>query len=205
MTHSVSPSDVMKRLKNSEKMTLDIIEGHSGKRGGAQKLNLVNEPGLYRLIFTSRKAEAEKFQDWVYHEVLPSIRKTGVYSNDKAYQKWLETREHGKISRKQETSAIKIFIEYAKSQGCTWEDWYFYSTISIWANIGAGLPKKNGRDNATVHQLNIIDLLEGTVIRKVLIDGIANGLHYTQIWAKTQQQIDMFLKITFQEPELLTA
>ena len=42
--------------------------------------NFVNEPGLYRLIFMSRKPEAEKFKRWVFHEVLPSIRKTGSYS-----------------------------------------------------------------------------------------------------------------------------
>jgi hypothetical protein len=40
----------------------------------------VTEPGLYRLIGSSRKPEAEAFQDWVSEEVLPSIRKTGAYS-----------------------------------------------------------------------------------------------------------------------------
>ena len=48
--------------------------------GGEQQMSIVNEPGLYRLIFTSRVDGAKKFQRWVYHEVLPSIRKTGSYS-----------------------------------------------------------------------------------------------------------------------------
>lgn len=39
----------------------------------------INEPGLYRLIFQSRKPEAEKFKRWVFHDVLPQIRKTGSY------------------------------------------------------------------------------------------------------------------------------
>jgi hypothetical protein len=43
-------------------------------------INLVNEPGLYRLISRSDKPEAVRFQDWVFEEVLPSIRKTGSYS-----------------------------------------------------------------------------------------------------------------------------
>lgn len=43
-------------------------------------LNVVTEPGLYRLIFQSRKPEAERFTDWVTEEVLPSVRKTGSYS-----------------------------------------------------------------------------------------------------------------------------
>lgn len=45
----------------------------------SREVLVVNEPGLYRLIFSSRKPEAKKFQRWVYHEVLPSIRKYGYY------------------------------------------------------------------------------------------------------------------------------
>jgi prophage antirepressor-like protein len=48
--------------------------------GGQQKIAIVNEPGLYRLIFKSRKAVAKAFQRWVFHEVLPTIRRTGSYS-----------------------------------------------------------------------------------------------------------------------------
>lgn len=44
-----------------------------------QQTVCINEPGLYRLIFESRKAEAERFKRWVFHEVLPAIRRTGVY------------------------------------------------------------------------------------------------------------------------------
>jgi len=47
--------------------------------GGEQKIQIVSEPGLYRLIFKSRKKEAENFKRWVCHSVLPSIRKTGAY------------------------------------------------------------------------------------------------------------------------------
>lgn len=46
---------------------------------GAQKLTYIDEANLYRCIFQSRKAEAEKFQDWVFEEVLPAIRKDGGY------------------------------------------------------------------------------------------------------------------------------
>ncbi len=42
--------------------------------------NFLTESGVYKLIFKSRKEEAERFQDWVTDEVLPSIRKTGTYN-----------------------------------------------------------------------------------------------------------------------------
>ena len=48
-------------------------------RGGEQNLSVVNESGLYHLIFKSRKPQAEAFRRWVTTEVLPSIRKTGGY------------------------------------------------------------------------------------------------------------------------------
>ena len=52
--------------------------------GGIQSMTYINEANLYKCIFQSRKAEADKFQDWVCEEVLPSIRKTGGYIATKA-------------------------------------------------------------------------------------------------------------------------
>jgi prophage antirepressor-like protein len=48
--------------------------------GGSQMLTFISEENLYRIIFRSNKKEALKFQDWVFQEVLPKIRKTGGYS-----------------------------------------------------------------------------------------------------------------------------
>lgn len=78
--------DAITRLENDEKMTVDLTDSHSGKRGGAQFMTVVNEPGFYRLIFSSRKKEALALQRWVYHEVLPAIRKTGSYTLNKSVE-----------------------------------------------------------------------------------------------------------------------
>ena len=43
-------------------------------------MTIINESGLYSLIFGSQLPEAKKFKHWVTSEVLPSIRKTGSYS-----------------------------------------------------------------------------------------------------------------------------
>ena len=47
--------------------------------GGRQNLIVINESGLYSLIFSSQLEEARKFNRWVTSEVLPSIRKHGAY------------------------------------------------------------------------------------------------------------------------------
>jgi prophage antirepressor-like protein len=51
-----------------------------------QEMLTVTEAGLYRLIFKSRKPVAKRFQRWVFHEVLPSLRRTGKYEMPKPDQ-----------------------------------------------------------------------------------------------------------------------
>lgn len=48
--------------------------------GKLRDVTVLEEAGIYQLIFGSKLPSAEKFQDWVFNDVLPSIRKTGNYS-----------------------------------------------------------------------------------------------------------------------------
>lgn len=57
--------------------------------GGKQDMFTINEAGLYKLIMRSKKPIAEKFQEWVCEDVLPSLRKKGEYIVDE-YKKKLE-------------------------------------------------------------------------------------------------------------------
>ena len=50
--------------------------------GGKQKLQIINESGLYSLILSSKMPNARKFKRWVTSEVLPAIRKHGAYMTD---------------------------------------------------------------------------------------------------------------------------
>lgn len=50
-----------------------------GVLGGVQTMTIINESGLYSLIFSSKLPSAKKFKRWVTSEVLPAIRKTGTY------------------------------------------------------------------------------------------------------------------------------
>lgn len=75
--------DASNRLDEDEKgvVTTDTL-------GGAQEMSIINESGLYNLIFTSRKPEARRFRKWVTGEVLPAIRKTGSYGLPTTPQEW---------------------------------------------------------------------------------------------------------------------
>lgn len=67
--------------------------------------NFLTESGVYKLIFKSKKAEAEKFQDWVTDEVLPSIRETGSYSSNGIIKQLIEQLNNTN-SRLQELESI---------------------------------------------------------------------------------------------------
>ena len=69
-------SKAVSRLDDDEKGATNVRT-----LGGVQEMNVVNESGLYNLIFTSRKPQAKVFRRWVTDEVLPSIRKTGRYQS----------------------------------------------------------------------------------------------------------------------------
>lgn len=74
-----NPSEATSGLDEDEKMTISNPESHSGQRGGARSLVIVNESGLYELTWKSRKPAAKAFKVWIKREVIPAIRKTGSY------------------------------------------------------------------------------------------------------------------------------
>lgn len=54
---------------------------------GAQTMTVISEPGLYQLAGESKLPSAGPFQDWVYEQVLPSIRKHGAYMTPETIEK----------------------------------------------------------------------------------------------------------------------
>lgn len=71
----IKPDKAIVKLHDSQKLMYSVSTS-----GQTRKMWLINESGLYSLLFKSRKVEAQRFQLWVTNEVLPSIRKTGTYS-----------------------------------------------------------------------------------------------------------------------------
>lgn len=66
-----NPTMALSRLDNDERTKFNL-----GRQGDT---NIINESGLYTLVLASRKPEAKQFKRWITHEVIPSIRKYGVY------------------------------------------------------------------------------------------------------------------------------
>ncbi len=70
-------SDLTRRIDEEDKGT-HLVSTPSGE----QKMSVINESGLYEAILNSKIQSAKKFKHWVTSEVLPSIRKYGMYAVD---------------------------------------------------------------------------------------------------------------------------
>jgi prophage antirepressor-like protein len=71
--------EAVSELDDDEKGNVRITDGTSPS-GGNPNMNVINEPGLYALVFKSRKPEAKAFARWVRHDVLPQVMHTGNYT-----------------------------------------------------------------------------------------------------------------------------
>lgn len=82
-------SRALARLDDDERRAGVPISDPSGTKFAIA----ISEPGVFRLIFTSRKPEAERFKRWLAHEVLPALRRNGFYSTGSAVSEYPEREE----------------------------------------------------------------------------------------------------------------
>ena len=86
-----NPSQVKTRLCG-EVITNEVIPDSLGRQ---QELIFINEDGLYDVILDSRKPQAKTFRKWVTSEILPSIRKHGIYATDNVIDQILNNPDFG--------------------------------------------------------------------------------------------------------------
>ena len=124
-------------LRNPRKVVNDLPKGVTNSyplltNGGLQNMTFVNESGLYRTIFKSRKEKALEFQDWVCSEVIPSIRKHGAYITDEVLKDDKKLNESIQAIREE----YKEKIEFA--------DAFLASEDSAYIAVFADYLTKNG-------------------------------------------------------------
>ena len=74
---------------------LDYDERDKFNLGRQGYATIINEAGLYNLVIGSRKPEAKEFKRWITHEVIPTIRKHGIYATPSAAEKILSDPDYG--------------------------------------------------------------------------------------------------------------
>ena len=78
-------SDMTRRLDDDEKGTRSVRTP-----GGTQEMTVITESGLYSAILGSKVEGARRFKRWVTHEVLPAIRRHGVYATEQAAEEFIK-------------------------------------------------------------------------------------------------------------------
>ena len=105
-------------VDEEDKLTRDF-DGSGQKRA----MTVINESGVYSLIFSSKLPSAKQFKHWVTSEVLPSIRKSGMYLSDQAAEAYLHNPEEfaamaarcSALERKVEAMERKLNERYSLS------------------------------------------------------------------------------------------
>lgn len=93
------------------------LMGVTDSLGRNQQTKVINESGLYSLIFNSKLESAKKFKKWVTSEVLPTIRKTGVYGQHQLPQttgEKIALLAQGHVELKAEIDSVKEDLEQFK-------------------------------------------------------------------------------------------
>lgn len=127
-----------------------------------QKITVINEKILYELIFRSQTKKAFEFQQWVFGEVLPALRKYGEY------------RMQAKLIRRSLTDTIKT--EICDKTDNPNEKRFAYSNYSKLINKSLGLPSKIDRNTLSA------DMLEKVARKENLVQALINeGKSYGEI------------------------
>lgn len=75
LKYSETHKAIVRHVEEEDRMKYPIPTS-----GGVQELWVINEPGLYSLILSSKIQTARNFKHWVTHDVLPAIRENGYYT-----------------------------------------------------------------------------------------------------------------------------
>lgn len=106
------PSMMLKHVDDEDKMTINPQEADNVSEtesfgSNTFKVSVINESGLYACIFGSKKPKAKEFKKWVTSKVLPEIRKTGKYENEKAQMSAIEVLEQMLETYKEQQQKIE--------------------------------------------------------------------------------------------------
>lgn len=150
-------SDVAKALgyKNTSKAINDHCKGVTKRytltEGGKQEMNVIPEGDVYRLVTHSKLPSAERFESWVFDDVLPSIRKHGAYATPDTIDKMLKSPDFGirlltELKKEQEKNAAQAAELEAAKPKVIFADAVATSDTCILIGALAKLLKQNGID-----------------------------------------------------------
>lgn len=139
------------------KLKADVVI-HDGRQN--RNMTVINESGLYRLIFSSKLSNAERFTDWVTSEVLPTIRKTGGYVNN-------------------EDTFINTYLQFADEN----TKMLFKNTLAVINNQNKMIAEQKNEINRKSNVIQgFADDIPNPTKRKILNEVVRFGGNYQERW-----------------------
>ena len=157
-----NPSDAKKRLKSSGVVRITKLDSN----GKFNNYLYITESNLYKLIFQSRKEEAQQFVDWVTEVILPQIRKYGRYDlksiteNNETAMAFLDSYNEFQTRiailerNEQETKEARTYVKRALDSNVL-KDLFDVPAILNISGIGITEVLKVLRDNAVIDESNM--------------------------------------------------
>lgn len=96
--------DLKRHVDEEDRVIQNVPQYRNGTM--VSKTTLINESGLYSLIFSSKLESAKRFKRWVTSEVLPAIRKHGIYATDSVIEQTIQNPDY----------IITVLTEYKKEK-----------------------------------------------------------------------------------------
>lgn len=133
-------------------------------------VQIIPESDVYRLIMRSNLPEAEKFQDWITEEVLPSIRKHGIYATPKTVEDMINDPDMGikllkqlkkeraerEIAEKKNvvlSEKLGIATDWKQVKAIPWLSQYFILEKKVYTQIGKELSRISRLNNIEIKQI----------------------------------------------------
>lgn len=181
-------------------LTFQMSKVDRKKMGRPIRFAWVNEQQATFLISLMRNSDiVVKFKKLLTKEFYKQKQLIAQLVLQRKNSQWIEQREQGKLSRKEETDTIKEFIVYSKKQGSVHADKY-YMLLSKMENKALFLVKErfpNMRDILTGQQLQILAAAD-IAVSKAIREGMDQGLAYQNIYQLAKERMQQFADIVGQ-------
>lgn len=156
--------------------------------GRPEKLYYLNEEQATLLMTYLRNNDTvRKFKK----ELVRQFYAMRQFIMERQSEDWKAARLNGKVTRLQETDILKQLVEYAREQGSKHADMLYMVYTKL---VKGYIP--NARDELTVHELEMIKLMENIIIQTIR-KGMAEEKHYKEIYKDCQYRLDQFTDIGY--------
>ena len=169
-----------KRLERFGTLRFMDLKSKNSKGGRPVKCYLLNEPQATLLItFLNNSEKVDDFKT----ELVRQFFEMRKFIAERHTEVWLETRQTGKITRRELTDMIQQLIEYAKGQGSTHSQFLYKN----YTELAQKLCKISSRDSATTIQLNNLSIFENIMLH-LIKQGMEKGMNYKDIYKECKDR-----------------